>query len=234
MKRMPTTLRLIACASLWGGNGLADLPPAERAEAYRIARAAYEAGSLQEAGERFAPLLGGPDEAGVLARFGLANVRVRQATSPSIARAQANAFLLEAVALYRAVLDGPSVPRLDRKDASHNLELAKRLLKWPLEGDAERAGETRSGVPTGALGRPTEETVGDEQEKRPGQASQRPTAKDQGAVQRPAPGLPWVDAAPLAPEQAQDLLERTLERIDRERQARLVPSQVRPSRPGDY
>lgn len=216
-----------------------DAAAADPASAYRQAAALYQAGAWEDAARRFEPLARSTGLIASYARFALGNVRFREAAAPELSAESANPLLFEAIALYRQVLDEPLPAGLSAADVRHNLELAKRRLHWP--DPAPNPKPTRQDQSNAAKGEESERPEGAPVEKderaRPGKRAGKmaKSAKEEGDVLRPAPGLGFHDVGPLTPDQAQARLAAALRRIEAEQKERLkIEETRRPRLPGDY
>ena len=213
----------------------------DEAEAYGSAFQLYQLGELSQAANAFQRIEATSVPLRSMARFALGNIRVRQALQPGLPVSQANALLLEAIGYYRATLAAPARLPIRLEDVRHNLELAKRLLCWPSQQPAmTNASSPSLQKPT----RPEDKTsaqrtaVTSEQDVANSAepvSNSTTTSEDRGEVRQPLPGLPFTDPGSLSATAARERLSSAVQRVARERGARL---QSRPSRQnglvGDY
>ena len=217
----------------WGDSAA---PTEQQRRDYAAAKRSYDDGSFDEAASAFERLMFAPTAIATVARFGLGNASVRLAQRTGAAGVDSDALLTRAVGVYRAILDAPAIPMIDRRHVRHNLELAKRLMNW-------------SDQPTGASTRPAK-SPGDPKQAdhapndRPGaptDAAVDPNAprsdrEDEGGeIRQPLPGIGYIEAEELTPAQAEAKLASALAKIAA-RKAQRLPKQpiARRPMPGDY
>lgn len=196
--------------------------------AYRRGVANLQLDDLVGAERELTNLVGGDGPVAALARFALANLRVRQAFQPGVSAGQAKQRLEEAVGLYRNVADGLAHPALALDDVRFNLELAKRLAAAVERGEPNSA--PRVGAPAGKSEADAAPVPGAAPPKDAPAGTQK-SQLDVGAVRDPSAGLPFSDPGRLDPAAARALLRSTQSRLRESRPALMEP---RPRMSGDY
>jgi tetratricopeptide (TPR) repeat protein len=206
--------------------------PAEAVVLYRTASQLYDQGEYQRAQQALEQLTR-HEPAAPLAHFALGNLHVT--LSESKTGADRRRDLLRAIHYYRLALDAHCPPPLNAEDVRFNLELAKQRLQTTSANGGDDAASPDAQAKAQASSKGDSTTADDQSESGKVDPSAPQAQKDQGIVRKPLPGLGFQDPGPMSRDEAQELLQKALERMEQQRRSSLGPFRKKPPRtPDDY